>query len=61
MCEYVRKIKIQNNLNVLTIKEQDRQGTYKLTLQHVRVSTAAAEIQQCILCVLLNYTSLSTK
>jgi hypothetical protein len=42
------------------LKEQDRLCTCNVILWHFRVTIVAVEIQQCILCTLLSYTSLST-
>jgi hypothetical protein len=39
--------------------EQDRQCTYNVTFWRVRVTVVAAETQQCLLCVLVTYLSLS--
>jgi hypothetical protein len=40
--------------------KQHKQFAYNVTLWRVRVTTAATKMQQCFLCVLLGYTSLST-
>jgi hypothetical protein len=40
--------------------EQDRQCTHDVALWRVRVTIAAMEKQQCVLCVQLSYMSLST-
>lgn len=43
-----------------TALKEDRQCTYEVTMWHICVTTAAVKMQQCILCALLSYMSLST-
>jgi len=50
---------IQTDLDT-TQKIQDKQSAYNVTSWHVRVTTSATKMQQCVLRVLLSYTSLST-
>ena len=52
--------KLQKVFTFIKLIKTGNVRTYNVTLWHVRLTIVAVETQQCILCVLLSYMSLST-